>query len=107
MKNESIAHEFSLPIYDAKATRIGDVDVRVGYCVDDDVSINVYEVEMLNAPKSGRKAVYIDAWDWLYEAACDWCDENAYDLVAAARLEITSRREDYADSQRDERRDGA
>lgn len=114
----SFTHEFSLPIYNVLSNHIGDIDVRVEYtvetfgcaasvnCLPEDAhpaepaEIGVVIVEMLNAPKSGRKPILVDVWDWLYDDACDWCDEHAAELAAAASLEIASNREDYADTQR-------
>jgi len=56
-------------------------------------SLDVVHVEMRNAPKSGRKPEYIDAWDWLYDQSIEWTDKHASELAAEASLDIEGRRD--------------
>lgn len=99
----SYTHDFCIELFDQKGKCIGEIDVRVGFRVEVDGEIDVYEVEMLSTPNHFHKTNYIPVWDWLYEEAVDWCEDHADELAAAASLEDASRREDYADMQRDER----
>lgn len=119
--NDGFTHEFSLRLYDKKARHIGEIDVRVGYRVnsfgsparirfdendhpEESAEVDVYEVEMLNEPKSGRKAAYIAAWDWLYDEVAEWCAEHARELACAASLELASLRDECADYKHEQRR---
>ncbi len=90
---------------------VGDIELRITYEVTsfgrparvhydehdypaESAEVDLIHVEMLNAPKSGRKAEYIDAWDWLFDWVTDWCGEHAAELAAAVSLDIASRHED-------------
>jgi hypothetical protein len=91
--------ETTCSLFSESGLKVGDIDLRVTYIVtskgtpqqhDDPGSsaeIDVPGVEMLNAPKAGRPAQWVDAWDWLYEWAGEWADRHADLLAAAARLE--------------------
>ncbi len=106
----TFTHETTFSPHDAKGEHVGDIDVRIEYAVNsygaparvhfdendhpaEAPEIDVIHVEMENAPKSGRKAEYIDAWDWLYDWAIEWCAENADDLAGKARLDIQAGRD--------------
>ena len=100
---------------------LGEIDVRITYEVTgwgrparinynehdypaEGPEIDVIHVEMLNAPKSGSKAVYIDAWDWLFDKACKWADEHGDFLVSVARLELGERQDANDEAAYDARR---
>lgn len=101
-------HETTLTMYDAKGSRIGEIDVQIEYVVTSSGSparihydendhpaeageIDVVHVSMLNAPApNNAKPRWIPCWDWLYDTACAWADENASDLAAKARLEAVA-----------------
>lgn len=97
-------HETTLTMYDAKGVEIGDIDVQIEYVVTSRGSparihydendhpaeageIDVVHVWMLNVPSSSAEPQWVHCWDWLYDAACSWANENASDLAAKARLE--------------------
>jgi hypothetical protein len=91
-------HETTCSLFNEDGSALGEVDVRIEYVVlshgmppqpDDPGSpaeVDVVHVQMQNAPKSGRPAQWVDAWDWLWEWGCEWADKNADDLAAKARL---------------------
>lgn len=86
---DAFTYETTLSPHNRRNQVIGDIDVRITYAVNspaESAEIDVTHVEMLNAPKSGHKAVYIDAWDWIYDWAIEWCNEFASELAGAARL---------------------
>ncbi len=110
----SFIYETTLSPHDKSGKHVGDIDVRITYAVSsygaparihftendhpaEFAEIDVIHVEMLNAPKSGREATYIDAWDWLYDWAIDWCNEFASELAGAARLDTDRREEDASE----------
>lgn len=101
----SFTHEVTLSLHDDTGKYVGDIDVRITYVVlsygtparvhfdendhpEEAPEIDWIHVEMLNSPKSGEEAVYIDAWGWLYDWATDWVNGHANELVTAARLDI-------------------
>lgn len=110
MARESFTHETTCSVHacdDATDKNVGDIKVRITYVVDswgaparvhydendlpaEAPEINLVHAEMLNAPKSGRDPIYIDAWDWLFDWASDFCNENAADLAGKARLGQTA-----------------
>ena len=121
---DSFIYDMTLSPSDQTGKHIGDIDVRITYVVDswgaparvnydendhpaEAPTINIVHVEMLNAPKSGRDPVYIDAWDWLCDWAAAWCDEFAEELAGKARLDVEGKRDAHEDSQYRERRLGA
>jgi hypothetical protein len=91
-------HETTCSMFNKDGSVLGEIDVRIEYVVlsqgmppqpDDPGSpaeVDVVHIEMQNAPKSGRPAQWVDAWDWLWEWGCEWADKNANDLAAKARL---------------------
>jgi hypothetical protein len=109
---ESFTHETTFSPRDKKGEEVGEIELRITYRVNswgcparvhfdendhpaEAPEVDVIHVEMLNAPKSGREAVWIDVWDWLYEWAGEWCDRHAASLVGKARLEINDARDAY------------
>ncbi len=118
---DSFTHETSVSVCDPEGSVIGDIDVRITYVVTshgsparvhydeldhpaEPAEVDVVHVEMLNAPKSGSKATYIDAWDWLFDWAGDWCAEHAEELAACARLKVEGQRDAADDTRYRERR---
>jgi len=112
LRQDSFTHETTLSLYGPEgksADAVGDIDVRITYVVDsfgtptrirfdendhpaEAPEINVVYIEMLDAPKVGSKAVYIDCWDWLHDFATDWATEHSAELAAVASLNIEGRR---------------
>lgn len=92
-------HETTCLLFDKDGSALCEVDVRIEYVVlsrgmppqpDDPgapAEVDVVYVEMQDAPKSGRPAQWVDAWDWLWDWGCKWADKNANDLAAKARLD--------------------
>ena len=107
MNTDAFIHETTYSPCNSKGEPDGDIDLRITYVVnsygrparihwdendhpEEFPEVDIVHVEMLNAPKSGAKPVYIDTWNWLYDWAGDWASENAGDLAAKARLEARS-----------------
>jgi hypothetical protein len=101
-------HETTCSMFNKDGSVLGEIDVRIEYVVlsqgmppqpDDPGSpaeVDVVHIEMQNAPKSGRPAQWVDAWDWLWEWGGEWADKNANDLAAKARLTPEARKiQDY------------
>ena len=93
-------HETTLSMYDAKGEPVGEIDVQIEYRVTDPGSratheqpadapeIDVVHVNMRSAPRYSYQSniAWVHCWDWLYDAAIAWANENAGDLAAKARL---------------------
>jgi len=120
---DSFSHEFTLTSCDASGKAVGDIDLKIEYvvsswgaparinfnehdCPAEGPELDVVHVQMLNAPKSGSKSVYVDAWDWLYDQAGGWADAHIGELIAIASLDLEGRRWDaYMDAKYDAQRE--
>ena len=99
--SKGYTHDATIDVFNAKGKCVGNIDVRLHYRVTswgrparinynendhpaEGPEVDLYHAEMLNEPKAGRQAIWIDAFDWLYDMCIDYADENVSEMVGSA-----------------------
>jgi len=96
-------YETTISLFTKSGEPVGEIEVQIEYEVTnagapavvrydendqpaEGAEINVIHVWMRAPPPTRQEVIWVHCWDWLYEAACEWADENANDLAAVKRL---------------------
>ncbi len=117
-------HETTLSLYRfQEGNEVGDIDVKITFEVTnwgrpatgpsyssggepaEGPEVDMVHVLMQNAPMSGSKPSYIEAWDWVHEMAGQWVDDHADELAAVASLEMEGRSDAAADARHERDRE--
>ena len=132
MSKQTYTYDYTVQLYDSPHQYVGDIEVRISYRVTDwgspavmylrngdpghpaePAEIDVIGVEMAlreqeaTAPDGSKVKIteWVDAWDWLYDHVSSLAEHHLVDeMVEDARDADVSARDDYLESQADERR---